>query len=76
MDTNEVTPAQKRLLDTCSHLEADKMYQQLSTTLSLAIVNYMSQDPSAYPTSKTLEAWYFTLELMECLHEISIEPRK
>jgi len=73
-----LTPAQQELLSCCSHLEADKMYQQLSITLSCSIVNYCKDDSDTYghPTIKTLEAWYFTLELMDCIHAISVEERK
>lgn len=75
-DEKKLTRAQKKLLSVCSHLEADNMYEQLSTTLSLAIVNYLSVDETAYPTRKALEAWYFTLELMDRLHAIAVEERK
>lgn len=73
----QLTPAQQSLLNTCSHLEADKMYEQLSTTLSISIVNYCKEAEPGYdhPTTKTLEAWYFTLELMGCLHAIAVEKR-
>lgn len=74
MLTNELTPAQQALLNCCSHLEADKMFQQLSTTLSLSVSNYC-HDEGGTPTAHTLQAWYFTLELMGCIHALAVEQR-
>lgn len=79
-EEKELSPAQKELLSFASHLEANDLYKHLSTTLSISIVNYLNKndrdDPTAIPTYKALEAWYFTLELMDHLHDISVEREK
>lgn len=79
MDTNDLTPAQKALLEFASPLEADGLYQHLATTLGISIVNYLTDEertsPGATPTPKALEAWYFTLEMMNRLHSIAAEGK-
>lgn len=80
MVTNEftkLTPAQKALLNFASHREASGLYRHLSDTLGLCIVNYLNQedktDPSAAPTPRALEAWYFTLEMLNHLQALAEE---
>lgn len=77
MLTNDLTPAQQRLLSFASHLEADDLYKHLSSTLSSSIVNYLNiedrSDPLAIPTAKALEDWYFTMQLLDRLHDLAVE---
>ena len=65
------------MLEFASPQEASSLYDALHTTLSLCIVNYRrpedTGDPMAQPGEKTLEAWYFTLELLQKLHAIAVE---
>ncbi len=72
-----ITPAQRALLDICAGADASELYRHLSTTLSTSIQNFnrhsLTDDLRSSPTEKTIEAWYFTLELMECLHAIALE---
>jgi len=79
MQTNEITTAQKELLSFASHLEADDLYKHLSSTLSISIVNYLNkedrEDLTSIPTPKALEAWYFTLQLLDHLHDIAVEKQ-
>lgn len=72
----ELTPAQCALLEFCHQTDADCLYKSLSLTLGLSIVGHVPESiggDAPTPTVKTLEAWYFTLELMEHLHDISAE---
>lgn len=68
----QLTPAQRALLDFCDGADAHSLYQNLSITLGLSITHYVSEEKSS-PTEKTLEAWYFTLELMGIIHDIAVE---
>lgn len=72
----ELTPAQIALLDCCTTNGADCLYKSLSITLGLSIISHVPESiggDAPTPTVKTLEAWYFTLELLEHLHDISAE---
>ena len=80
MHSNELTPAQVAMLDYFSPIEADSLFQYLSTTLSISIIGYKAHDDKDDPlfraTEKALEAWYFTLEIMDKLHALAVEERK
>lgn len=69
LTTMQLTPAQVELLDFVSHRDASSIYEYLHTTLSIALVN--ENDIGA--TSKAVNAWYFALELMRCIHLIAAE---
>jgi len=77
MLSNELTPAQVELLDYCSHLEADSIFGYLMTTLQLSIgcyaVDSERRDPHFRPTSNALDGWLFTLQIMEKIHNLSVE---
>ena len=73
----QLTPAQANLLEFISHLEADSLYESLSTTLSVCISDYLDRpDPDEHPTRKVLEAWYFTLQIMLHIHSVAAEKPK
>lgn len=73
----QLTAAQRALLDFCDGADAHSLYQHLSVTLGLSITKYvrnsLGDEMPSSPTEKTLEAWYFTLELMSIIHDISVE---
>ena len=70
----QLTPAQIDLLQTVSHLEASDLYEHLSATLGLSITGYIEKDGHlSTPTQKTLDAWYFTLQLLLKIHLIAAE---
>lgn len=75
-----ITPAQRALLDICSRGDAGNLFKSLSITLSLSITHYLPDVAGgasrSTPADKTLEAWFFTLELMEHLHDIAVEQPK
>ncbi|MBL7780691.1 MAG: hypothetical protein JNM22_05690 [Saprospiraceae bacterium] len=70
--TRKITPAQDALLSFASHLEAGSLFTYLNTTLGLSIARFAGSDESN-PTAITTNAWYFTLELLQRLHDISVE---
>lgn len=74
---SKLTPAQRALLEICRGADAGNLFKSLSITLSLSITHYLPDVPGgasrSTPADKTLEAWFFTLELMEHLHDIAVE---
>lgn len=75
MSPNEITPAQQSLLRLVSHLEADDIFKDIHTTLSLSVANYAAQDPESSPTVKALDSWVRMMDLMMAVHDISVEKR-
>ncbi len=81
MHSNEtpITAAQRALIEFTTSAEADNLFNQLHTTLSVSIVNYLQpserDDPYASATQITLEAWYYTLEIMKRLHALALEEK-
>ena len=65
-----LTPAQLALLEFVSHTEADSMFQQLHTTLSMVLG---TDEPGEGLTFKVAQACYFHLELLGLIHAISVE---
>ncbi len=67
---NEITAAQTRLLKLTNHADALDLFHSLSTTLALSIAN------TAGPSEATLQDWYYTLQLLDCLCDIASEPKQ
>ena len=77
MHSNEnalLTPAQRNLITFISREDATTLYDSLSDTLSLALVNGANPGERFIPTPATLDSWYFLLQLMAHIHAIAAEP--
>jgi len=80
MTPNEITPAQKAMLDFCSSVDANTIYHNLHTTLGLSIANFsrnfLDEDARSSPSETTIEAWYSMLTLLQHLHDVAVEDLK
>jgi len=75
--SEQLTPAQRALLDYVGRSEAGILIRCLSTTLSISISKYIPDhigEEASTPGVVTLESWFFTLELIEHLASIGAEP--
>lgn len=75
MNTNELTPGQKALLDYCSPLDAEMLHRDLSTTLGESMARFTRREGDL-PSPATIAGWYNTLHLIGHLHALSVEGAK
>lgn len=78
MKTNDLTPAQKALIQMTGPESISELYQDVHATLEISIGNFFPEDPAADlggPSSNTLTAWLNTLHLLGCLHKIAMEHK-
>lgn len=73
------TAAEMRFLEFCRDNGASVMYSSLSTMLTLSIQNFIpdhigAESPGS-PGPVTLEAWFFTVEMLEALHRLEVGER-
>ncbi len=61
------------MLNFARPLEADSLFKYLQTTLGISMSGFYHEDDDGGPTGLTLDAWYFTLQLMGYLHDIAVE---
>lgn len=73
-ESTRLTPAQRNLITFISREDATTLYDSLSDTLSLALVNGANPGEQFIPTPATLDSWYFMLQLMAHIHAIAAEP--
>lgn len=78
MEPNEITPAQRRLLDKISPREANDIYKDLSTTLSMAICSCIGESAEHEPSPPTVSAmtsWVRVIEIMDAVQELGMEKQ-
>ena len=72
-----LTPAQRALLDFCKGREASGLYHHLSDTLAMSVQNFCRNYPDEMdrtsPSESIIESWYFTLQVMNLLHDLAVE---
>lgn len=72
-DESKLTTAQRAFLNFINREDARTLYDSLSDTLSLAMVNGANPGHTFIPTPATLDSWYFFLQIMQHIHDIAAE---
>ena len=70
------TAAEMRFLEFCRDNGAGTMYHSLSTALTLSITKFIpdhiGDESAGSPGPVALEAWFFTIELLQALHRLEV----
>ena len=72
-ESTPLTTAQRALISFVNREDARTLYDSLSDTLSLALVNGANPGHDFIPTPATLDSWYFLVQLMQHIHAIAAE---
>lgn len=73
MLTNELTPAEARMLQFLRQTGYDTMYESIHGTLAAGMVNFLEDDgPTGQALSgcKTVQHWFFMLQFLREIHEV------
>lgn len=75
MLTNDLTPAEAQMLQFFRETGYDTLYDSIHGTIAAGIVNFMEDDgPTGQALSgcKSLEYWFFMLELLKKVHKAQV----
>jgi hypothetical protein len=78
MLTNDLTHAEAAMLQFIRETGYETIYESIHHTLAAGMVNFMEDDgPNGQALSgcKTVESWFFMLQLMRRVHEAQLADR-